>query len=74
MPLRYRKTPPNAVASYAPASQGPFVCSNCEYQKRLYCEKPEVVREAQQLRGLAKQASVVLVEGNACCNFHELTK
>jgi hypothetical protein len=66
---RYASTPAGAVASYEPAHYGPFRCDHCEYQTELYCEKPEVVKEAKMLRGLADSASIVKIESGGCCNF-----
>lgn len=67
---RYAQTPAGAVASYEPTRYGPFRCDNCEYQTELYCEKPEVVKEAKMLRGLGARSSIVKVEAGGCCNFH----
>lgn len=67
----YRKTPPGAIASYAPASEGPFRCDHCEYQLALNCHKPEVLSEARLLRQLPTTARTVTVEADACCNFFE---
>ena len=69
--MRYEKTPRGAVASYAPASDGPFRCDHCEYQDALQCFKPEVVKEAKELRGLSYAAKTVTVDAAACCNFFE---
>ena len=67
----YVKTPAGAVASYAPASDGPFRCDRCEHQVSLRCHQPEVVEEAQRFRGLNASAQTVPVEAGACCNFFE---
>lgn len=46
---------------YAPASAGPFKCSNCEYfTAPSKCSQPEIVK----LRG-------GVVEPEACCDFFE---
>lgn len=70
-PVRYRKTPAGAVASYAPPSDGPFRCDHCEYQRKLECRKPEVVKEAQQFRGASLYATTVTIDAGGCCNFFE---
>ena len=69
--MRYRKTPPNSVASYAPPSQGAFHCDTCEYQKALMCFKPEVIREFEMLGNAPKGSKTVKVDAAACCNYHE---
>jgi hypothetical protein len=69
--MRYESTPAGAVASYQPASEGPFRCDHCEYQTDLQCRKPEVLKEARELRGLGWHAKTVAVDAAGCCNFFE---
>lgn len=69
---QYRKPPAGSVAAYAPASEGPFMCSHCEYiNPRSECRKPELVAEAKALRNLDRTATVAQVESAACCDFFE---
>lgn len=67
--MQYVDTPPNGVASYAPAREGPFRCDRCRFQRALMCHRPETVAEAKQYRGLIPTATMVRVEGGACCDY-----
>ena len=64
------KTPSGAAAAYAPASEGPFRCDHCEYQRNLQCHKPEVVWELTK-RKQSERNYTVPVDAAACCNFFE---
>ncbi len=69
--MRFRKMPPGLAAAYAPPSAGPFHCGNCEYQKSLDCNKPEVIREFVLLGNAKEGAKTVRVESGGCCAYQE---
>lgn len=69
---RYRKTPAGTVAAYAPPSDGPFKCADCEYVNgQADCRRPEVVAEFKALNKIPRTATLAPVEFNGCCNHYE---
>lgn len=61
-------------SNYAPPSEGPFLCSNCEHyteqnEAQGACDHPDVVADAEAGE-IPPTEGGALVEGEGCCTYY----